>query len=106
MKHELSLSREEERGRLTTLTIQSDAAMKQLEKKKDKVHPPPTHTHVTHPMTTPQGDMILRVAEMSRKLETEEEKVLPFYAPSLSPEEAQTAAAVENEPGLEELTKV
>lgn len=50
--------------------------------------------------------MILRIAEMSRKLETEEEKVLPFYAPSLSSEEAATVATVETQPGLEPLTQV
>ncbi len=49
---------------------------------------------------------MLRVAEMCRKLETEEEKVLPFYAPSLSHEETQMVACVENEPGLEALAQV
>ncbi|GCB85216.1 hypothetical protein scyTo_0025841, partial [Scyliorhinus torazame] len=33
------------------------------------------------------GEHILKMAEMCRRLETEEEKVLPFYASSLTPEE-------------------
>ena len=43
---------------------------------------------------------------MCRKLETEEEKVLPFYAPSLSEEEQEQVASIENEPGFEELAQV
>jgi len=31
-----------------------------------------------------QGERILKLAEMCRRLETEEEKVLPFYASSLT----------------------
>ena len=34
-----------------------------------------------------QGERILKLAEMCRKLETEEEKVLPFYASSLTEQE-------------------
>ncbi|GCC21324.1 hypothetical protein chiPu_0019792 [Chiloscyllium punctatum] len=34
-----------------------------------------------------KGEHVLKMAEMCRKLETEEEKVLPFYASSLTPEE-------------------
>lgn len=45
LKHELSVSRDGERERLTTLTLQSDTAMRELDRKKDKVH---THTHTTH----------------------------------------------------------
>ena len=45
------------RGNLTKLTLQSDAAMKELQKDREK------------------GEKILRLAEMCRKLETEEEKV-------------------------------
>ncbi|NWU38507.1 DRC2 protein, partial [Hylia prasina] len=37
---------------------------------------------------------ILRLAEMCRRLETEEEKVLPFYASSLAEEEKQNARRV------------
>ena len=34
-----------------------------------------------------KGDRIIRWAEMCRKLETEEEKIIPFYATSLSENE-------------------
>lgn len=43
---------------------------------------------------------------MCRKLETEEEKVLPFYVTSLSEEEQKQVASVENEPGFEALAQV
>ena len=36
LKHEMNSSREAERNSLTTLTLQSDAAMKELQKKKEK----------------------------------------------------------------------
>ena len=36
LKHEMNSSREAERSRLTTLTLQSDTAMKELQKKKEK----------------------------------------------------------------------
>jgi len=36
-----------------------------------------------------RGELVLRLSEMGRKLETEEEKVLPFYASSLSQEEQE-----------------
>ena len=37
LKQEMNISREAERNSLTTLTLQSDAAMKELQKKKEKV---------------------------------------------------------------------
>lgn len=57
------------RKKLTKLTIQSNSATEALKSKEEK------------------AKAILRFAEMCRKLETEEEKVLPFYASSLTPEE-------------------
>ena len=53
-----------------------------------------------------QGERILRLSEMCRKLETEDEKVLPFYAASLSEEEQEQVASIENEPGFEALAQV
>ena len=53
-----------------------------------------------------QGERILKLAEMCRKLETEEEKVLPFYSSSLSPDEDEQVASVEAEPALETLAQV
>lgn len=69
LKDEMNKFREQERARLTTLTLQSNAAIKELKRKKEK------------------GERILKLAEMCRKSETEEEKVLPLYASSLTPEE-------------------
>lgn len=53
-----------------------------------------------------QGERILRLSEMCRKLETEEEKVLPFYSSSLSSEEEDQVASVEGEPAFEALAQV
>lgn len=48
----------------------------------------------------------MKLAEMCRKLETEEEKVLPFYATSLTPEEEVQVAEQAEEPCSEELAEV
>ena len=48
----------------------------------------------------------MKLAEMCRKLETEEEKVLPFYATSLTPEEETQVAAQADEPCSEEIAEV
>ncbi len=53
-----------------------------------------------------QGECVLKIAEMCRKLETEEEKVLPFYAPSLSHEEEEKVASAMAESPSEPLAKV
>ena len=53
-----------------------------------------------------QGEQILRLAEMCRKLETEEEKVLPFYASSLTTEEQEDVNAAVLEPPSEPLAAV
>ncbi|KAL5477733.1 hypothetical protein EMCRGX_G024571 [Ephydatia muelleri] len=73
LKQEMNKAREMERSCLVTLTLQTDAAIKDLMSKEEK------------------SQKILTIAEMCRKLETEEEKVLPFYASSLTAEEEQTA---------------
>ena len=65
LKDQMNKFREQERSRLTTMTLQSNAAIKELKRKKET------------------GERILKLAEMCRKAETEEEKVLPFYASSL-----------------------
>jgi len=46
------------------------------------------------------------VAEMCRKLETETEKVLPFYASSLTPEEDEDVAAAMQEAPSESLAEI
>lgn len=48
----------------------------------------------------------MRLAEMCRKLETEEEKVLPFYACSLTAEEQEDIDAAVQEPPGEKLANV
>ncbi|NXP46901.1 DRC2 protein, partial [Heliornis fulica] len=48
---------------------------------------------------------ILRLAEMCRKLETEEEKVLPFYSSSLGEEEQQASQRVLEEMPTEPLAQ-
>ncbi|XP_053868346.1 dynein regulatory complex subunit 2 isoform X3 [Malaclemys terrapin pileata] len=54
----------------------------------------------------PQAELTLRLAEMCRKLETEEEKVLPFYASSLSREEQEELEQVSLEKPGEQLAQV
>ncbi|KAH9525692.1 Dynein regulatory complex subunit 2 [Bulinus truncatus] len=69
LKAQMNKVRENERDKLTKITLESNAAIKEITRQKEK------------------GELILRLAEMCRKLETEEEKVLPFYASSLTKEE-------------------
>ena len=73
LKERMTQSRTHERTLLTQLTVESRECLDQLKGRQD----------------TAQG--LLRQAEMCRKLETEQEKVLPFYADSLSLEEIETA---------------
>jgi hypothetical protein len=53
-----------------------------------------------------QGERLLRLAEMCRKLETEHEKVLPFYTSSLTAEEESQERANAMETPSEELAQV
>ncbi|KAH3890956.1 dynein regulatory complex subunit 2-like [Dreissena polymorpha] len=75
MKAEMNKVRENERDKLTKVTLESNAAIKEVQRQKNKV------------------EQILKVSEMCRKLETEEEKVLPFYASSLTKEEQEDVEA-------------
>lgn len=88
LKGQMNRLREIERERLTKLTLESNAAIKELKKKADK------------------GERILKQMEMCRKLETEEEKVLPFYASSLTNEEQEDVAAAVAEQPNEKLANV
>jgi len=88
LKAEMNHCRERERSQLTTLTLQSNAAIKKLS------------------TVAKKGELILRNAEMCRKLETEEEKVLPFYASSLTPEEQEDVEAAEYETPSEPLCAI
>ncbi|WAR03826.1 DRC2-like protein [Mya arenaria] len=85
MKAEMNKVRENERDKLTKVTLESNAAIKEVKRQKEKV------------------ELILKVAEMCRKLETEEEKVLPFYASSLTHEEKEDVEAAVLEPPSEPL---
>ena len=53
-----------------------------------------------------RSEFILKLAEMCRKLETEAEKVLPFYVSSLLPEEEDDVAAAMQEAPSEPLAEV
>ncbi|KAK3751513.1 hypothetical protein QZH41_019090 [Actinostola sp. cb2023] len=88
LKAEMNKMRDSERARLTQLTLKSNAAIKQLTSKLEK------------------GERIVKLAEMSRKLETEQEKVLPFYATSLTPEEEDDVAAAMQESPSEALAEI
>ncbi|KAM8990404.1 dynein regulatory complex subunit 2 [Ara ararauna] len=70
---------------LLRLTLQSGAALKALVQ------------------VTEKAQRILRLAEMCRRMETEEEKVLPFYPSSLDKEEEEDAQQVLQETPVEPL---
>jgi len=75
LKAEMNQVRDKERDKLTKLTLESNAAIKEVKRQKEK------------------GELILRLSEMCRKMETEEEKVLPFYASSLTKDENEDVEA-------------
>lgn len=61
LKKKMNSFRDDERERLTKLTILSNSVIKKLSVKVEK------------------AEMIIKLAEMNKKLETEEERVIPFY---------------------------
>ncbi|XP_059969110.1 dynein regulatory complex subunit 2 isoform X2 [Mesoplodon densirostris] len=73
---------------LVKLTLESNATLKALRKIVDK------------------GEKVLKLAEICRKFETEEEKVLPFYSSVLTPEEQEDIEKIDPEGFNEELGKV
>ncbi|KAF5928564.1 dynein regulatory complex subunit 2 [Diceros bicornis minor] len=73
---------------LVKLTLESNATLKALRKIVDK------------------GEKILKLAEICRKFETEEEKVLPFYSSVLTPKEQEEIKEINPEELTEELAKV
>ncbi|KAJ3261122.1 Dynein regulatory complex subunit 2 [Boothiomyces macroporosus] len=64
LKKRMNTFREEERHRLTELTLLSNSVIKALRVKVEK------------------AEQIIKLAEMNRKLETEQEKICPFYEES------------------------
>ncbi|XP_065714920.2 dynein regulatory complex subunit 2 isoform X2 [Patagioenas fasciata] len=87
LKSKLNQARAKAHGNLARLTMQSGAALRTLQQVVDK------------------GQRILRLAEMCRKLETEEEKLLPFYPSSLAEGEQRDAQRVFEETPTEPLAQ-
>ncbi|CAD7681502.1 unnamed protein product [Nyctereutes procyonoides] len=87
-KAQRTQARELSQENLVKLTVESNATLKALRKIVDK------------------GEKILKLAEICRKFETEEEKVLPFYSSVLTPEEQAKIEEIYPEELTEELAKV
>lgn len=75
LKNRMNKFRADEHRRLTDLTIHSQSCISRLKEKLEL------------------AESILHLAEINRKLETEEEKVMPFYASSTHPEDAPRRSA-------------
>ncbi|EFB19306.1 hypothetical protein PANDA_017008, partial [Ailuropoda melanoleuca] len=88
LKAQRTQARELSQENLVKLTLESNATLKALRKIVNK------------------GEKILKLAEICRKLETEEEKVLPFYSSVLTPEEQEKIEETHPEELTEELAKV
>jgi hypothetical protein len=86
VKSQMNRLHSTERERLVKLTIMCDAALKDLKAKSAKC------------------ERILKLAEMCRRLETEEEKVLPFYVSSLTDEEKEAIEQAVTEEAVEPLS--
>ncbi|XP_075241451.1 dynein regulatory complex subunit 2-like [Convolutriloba macropyga] len=87
LKEQMTRMREREREKLVKLTVESDACEKELDRKLDKM------------------DRLLKLGELARRYETEEEKVLPFYASTLTDEELRDVQEAQGETPQEELAK-
>ena len=88
LKGYLGKERERERRDLMKLTMQTNRSAKKLRELKER------------------GEKVLRLSEICRKKETEEEKVLPFYQSSLTPEEEAAIKSLSEQQPREELSKV
>ncbi|KAM6472798.1 dynein regulatory complex subunit 2 [Liasis olivaceus] len=88
LKYQMNRARAKARSNLAKLTKESSATLKALE-------------HVVG-----KAELILRLAEMCRRLESEEEKVLPFYPSSLNWEEQKTMDKVALEKLVEPLAQM
>jgi hypothetical protein len=88
LKSQLMDMQDELRRRLKTLATTCDTVEKQLEKR------------------VKTAETILIFAEMCRKLEAEEEKILPFYASTLTDEERTEVEQAFYEQPFEDLAKV
>lgn len=124
LKGQMNKLREAARAELLILTLQSNAAISELKRVSTKVGVLTTFNKslnlfifiiliiifyivfILIPVFIMQGERILKLAEMCRKLETEEEKVLPFYASSLTEQEQVDVSAVVQEPPTQPLAEV
>lgn len=88
LKSQLIDMQDELRQRLKTLASTCDTVEKQLEKR------------------VKTAEMILIFSEMCRKLEAEEEKILPFFASTLTEEERNEVQTAFYEQPFEDLAKV
>ncbi|XP_027700234.1 dynein regulatory complex subunit 2 [Vombatus ursinus] len=88
LKQHMSQAQAEARRNLAKLTWESNIALKALKKIVEK------------------GNLILKLAEICRKFETEEEKVLPFYSSMLTPEELKEVEKNDHEEPTIELAKL
>jgi len=87
LKDQMTHMRHREREKLVKLTVESDACEKELDRKLDKM------------------DRLMKLGEMARRYETEEEKVLPFYASTLTDDELKDVQEAQGEAPQEELAK-
>ncbi|XP_037703766.1 dynein regulatory complex subunit 2 [Choloepus didactylus] len=88
LKAQRTLAQAVSQENLVKLTLESNSTLKTLKKIVDK------------------GEKILKLAEICRKFETEEEKVLPFYSSILTLEEQEEIEENNPEELTEELAKV
>eukprot|EP00002_Diphylleia_rotans_P003338 TRINITY_DN1227_c0_g1_i3.p1 TRINITY_DN1227_c0_g1~~TRINITY_DN1227_c0_g1_i3.p1 ORF type:complete len:405 (-),score=110.03 TRINITY_DN1227_c0_g1_i3:1134-2348(-) len=79
LKSRMNRFRDEQGKRLTELTTNSGECIKKLQSRIEK------------------GEKILKLSEMNRKLETEREKVLPFYPSTVSADEEQEIQRVSDD---------
>lgn len=77
LKAEMSVNRDAPREALTRLTVESKQTVDKLKSRLAK------------------ATSMLKLADSARRLETQEEKVLPFYADSISPQEVSQAEETE-----------
>ncbi|XP_062979205.1 dynein regulatory complex subunit 2 [Elgaria multicarinata webbii] len=88
LKSQMNRARSKARNNLAKLSRESSGTLKVLERVVEK------------------AELILRLAEMCRRLESEEEKVLPFYASSLSWDEQKSVDKVAMEKPVEPLAQM
>ncbi|XP_063718391.1 dynein regulatory complex subunit 2-like [Symsagittifera roscoffensis] len=87
LKEQMTHMRQGEREKLIKLTVESAACEKELDRKLEKMQ------------------RLMKLGEQARRFETEEEKVLPFYATTLSDEELRDVQEAQGESPQEELAK-